>query len=57
MSTTENIDPKTERNASQPPSAPKSELKPCVLCEIVVPELQEEIQRLKNKIKKLYLEA
>lgn len=25
----------------------------CILCEIVVPELQEEIARLKNKIKKL----
>lgn len=25
----------------------------CILCEIVLPELQEEITRLKNKIKKL----
>jgi len=25
----------------------------CILCEIVLPELQEEIVRLKNKIKKL----
>ena len=25
----------------------------CVVCEIIVPELQEEIIRLKNKIKKL----
>lgn len=56
MSTTENTENKTERSASQPCDDPRSEPRHCLVCEIVLPELQEEIQRLKNKIRKLYLE-
>ena len=31
--------------------------RPCLLCEVLVPELQAEIKRLKTKITKLYLEV
>lgn len=53
MSTTENTENETVKNAWQPCDALRSEPRHCLVCEIVLPELQEEIQRLKNKIKKL----
>lgn len=56
MNTTENTEKPTKKSAKKPCEDARNEPKPCVLCEIVVPELQEEIARLKNKIRKLYIE-
>ena len=47
----------SEQNSSNESATGRLKRKPnannCILCEIVLPELEEEIARLKNKIKKL----